>query len=177
MRKVILYIATSLNGKIAKPDWNVGWLESIPNPDNSDYGYSEFYKTIDTTIQGNNTYKLILGWEISFPYSDKKNYVFTTQKDLQHNEDVEYISKDHVQFVKKLKSQEGKDIWLIGGGKLNTLFLENKLIDEIHLHIMPIMLSDGVDVINVLPKDVPLLLLNSKTYSTGVVELKYKSLN
>ena len=59
------------------------WLESIPNPDKSDYGYSEFYNSIDTTIQGFNTYDQIIKWGIEFPYADKKNYVLTRKTGLQ----------------------------------------------------------------------------------------------
>ena len=120
MRKIKLYIATSLNGKIAKPDGSVDWLEAIPKPDNSDYGYSEFYDTVDTTLQGHNTYKKIQSWGIQFPYKGKKNYVLTTDTTLKRNDDVEFISDDHVNFVKGLKEENGGDIWLIGGGKTNA---------------------------------------------------------
>lgn len=77
MRKVKLYIACSLNGKIAAKDGSVNWLETIPNPDKTDYGYLEFQKTIDTTIQGYSTYKQIIDWGIDFPYKETKNFVFT----------------------------------------------------------------------------------------------------
>ena len=59
-RKLILYIASSLNGKIADAEGRVDWLESMPNPDKLDYGYAEFYDSIDTTIQGNATYKQVM---------------------------------------------------------------------------------------------------------------------
>ncbi|PLX03162.1 MAG: dihydrofolate reductase, partial [Marinilabiliales bacterium] len=58
----------SLNGKIAKKDGSVGWLDNIPNPEKSDFGYKEFYDSVDTTIQGNSTYKQIISWGIDFPY-------------------------------------------------------------------------------------------------------------
>jgi len=80
VRKIKLYIATSLNGKIASSDGNVDWLESIPNPEKTDYGYKAFYDSIDTTIQGYNTYNQILNWDIDFPYKGKKNYVLTKKK-------------------------------------------------------------------------------------------------
>lgn len=85
MRKIKLYIATTLNGKIARSDGSVDWLESIPNPEKIDYGYSEFYNSVDTTIQGNNTYKQIISWGINFPYTGKKNYIFTKNKDVKNN--------------------------------------------------------------------------------------------
>src|SRR5664279_1394932 len=123
MRKIKLYIAVSLDGKIAKPDGDVKWLDKIPNPDHLDYGYSDFLKSIDTTLMGNYTYKQLLGFGIDFPYGGKANYVFTRNTELKEDENVKYISTDPVSFVKDLKSSTGGDIWLIGGGEVNSLFL------------------------------------------------------
>ena len=163
----------SLNGKIAKKDGSVDWLESIPNPDKSDYGYGDFYASIDTTIQGNSTYNQVMGWGIDFPYADKKNYVFTRKTNLSNTQYVDFISDDHISFIKQLKSHPGSDIWLVGGGQLNTLFLNNKLLDEIILFVMPIVLSEGIDLFGSIPKETALELLESKTYNNGVVELRY----
>lgn len=174
MRKVKLYIATSLNGKIADTDGSVDWLQSIPNPDQSDYGYKEFYDSIDTTIQGYKTYDQIIGWGIDFPYADKENYVFTRKQELEPAKHVEFISDNHIEFVKHLKGQEGKDIWLVGGGQLNTFFLNNKLIDEILLFVMPIVLSVGIELFEAIPETSALKLVENKSHSSGVVELKYK---
>ena len=116
MRKISSYIAVSLNGKIAKKDSSVDWLESIPNPDKSDYGYEDFYTSIDTTIQCSSTYNQVMGWGIDFPYADKKNYVFTRNSKLENTKHVDFISNNHVDFIKQLKKQSGSAIWLIGGG-------------------------------------------------------------
>lgn len=173
MRKIKLYIAISLNGKIAKTNGSVDWLESIPQPADSDYGYSDFYNSIDTTIQGNNTYKQIVDWGIEFPYKGKKNYVLTSNVDLEDNDHVSFISKDHLNFIRDLKQQDGKDIWLIGGSKANTLLLDAKLIDVLYVFVMPIVLDDGINIFDTLLSDVALNLISSKTYSTGAVEMIY----
>jgi dihydrofolate reductase len=173
LRKIKLYIAISLNGKIAKADGSVDWLESIPNPDKSDYGYYDFYKSIDTTIQGYNTYKQIVDWDIDFPYADKKNYVLTRKQDLANNKDVDFINENPISFIKNLKRESGKDIWLIGGGQINTMLLNEWLIDEIHLHVMPIIITDGISLFEHIPKETKLDLIASKNYPSGVVELKY----
>ena len=76
MRKVILYIASSLNGYISKPDGNVDWLDAIPNPKQYDYGYFDFYNSCDVTLQGNNTYKFILDGGYDFPYTTTKKLCF-----------------------------------------------------------------------------------------------------
>jgi dihydrofolate reductase len=174
MRKIKLYIASSLNGKIARKDGRVDWLESIPNPEKNNYGYSKFYESVDVVIMGNNTYKQIISWGIDFPYADKKNFVFTTNEKLKNNKYVEFVSANHIEFINKLKKLKGKDIWLVGGGKINTLLLNNDLIDEIHIFIMPIILPDGIELFEGFPKETKLKLINSKSHETGVIEMIYK---
>lgn len=174
MRKIILYIATSLNGYIAKADGSVDWLENIPNPHDEDYGYSKFQESIDTTIQGNNTYKQILDWGIEFPYKGKKNYVITQNTELQSDENVTYISSDHINYVEQLKNGSGKDIWLIGGGKVNSLLLNNSLIDEIWQFIMPIVIEDGIKLFDSAIEDLSLDIFDTKVYKSGVIRYRYK---
>lgn len=173
MRKIILYIASSLNGKIAERDGSVSWLDRVPPPEDTDYGYASFYESIDTTLQGASTYDQIISWGIDFPYKDKKNYVLTRQKDREDTEFVSFISQDHTAFIEQLKQEQGKDIWLIGGGQVNTLLLNAGLIDEIIIFMMPIILNGGIDVFDGLPKETQLDLISSKSYSSGAVELIY----
>lgn len=174
MRKIKLYIASSLNGKIARTDGSVDWLESIPNPDKIDYGYAEFLASVDTTIQGYKTYSQLMSWGIEFPYPDKKNYVLTGKSNLENTNQVEFVSHDHIEFIRKLKVQDGKDIWLIGGGQINTLLFNENLIDEIRIFIMPIIIPDGIEIFEMIPQEKLLKLSGTKTYSTGVVELIYR---
>lgn len=173
MKKLKLYIAMSLNGKIARSNGDVDWLEAVPNPDESDYGFSDFFASIDTTIQGNKSYEKVVSWNIPFPYSGKKNYVFTTNSMHEDNKDVSYVSKNHIDFVKILKQEEGKDIWLIGGGQINTMLLKEALIDELQIFIMPIVIPDGISLFGKLPFDQQFELTDTKVYSSGVVAHTY----
>ena len=173
MRKVKLYIAISLNGKIARNDGSVNWLHEVPNPDRSDYGYQDFYDSIGITLQGYTTYKQILDWGIEFPYAGKKNYVFTRKQDLEDTEHVEFMCGDPASFVKGLKEQEGQDIWLIGGAQICTLLVREDLVDELIIFVMPLVLSSGMDLFDTLPADVPLKLQKTKPYPGGVIELHY----
>jgi len=173
MRKVILYIAMSLNGKIARKNGKVDWLESLPNPENTDHGYNELLQSVDTTIMGNSTYKQLISWGIEFPYKHKKNYVFTRNKSLSANENVEFISENHLDFIKTLKNEPGKHIWLIGGGQLNTLFFNAGLIDEFRVFVMPVIIPDGIEIFELLPLERYLVLYDSVQYSSGAVELIY----
>ena len=173
MRKIIFYSAASLNGKISRPDGSVDWLEKLPNPDKTDHGYAAFYDSIDTTIQGGKTYRQIIGWDIEFPYIGKTNYVVTRNQQLENNGYVEFVTEKPVAFFQNLKKQDGKDIWLIGGGQINTLFLNAGLIDEIRVFIMPIILPDGIELFEMLPDEKMLELKATKEYTSGAVELVY----
>jgi dihydrofolate reductase len=174
MRRLILHIAISLDGKIARTNGDVDWLDAIPHEEGADYGFYEMYNNIDTTIQGNKTYQKVLSWDVPFPYKDKKNYVFTTDSKLQDNEDVQFVSENHIEFVKELKQQEGKDIWLIGGGQVNAMLLNEKLVDELQIFIMPITIPDGIPLFGTLAFDQQYELVSTTPYESGVVGLIYK---
>ncbi|HRH03008.1 MAG TPA: dihydrofolate reductase family protein [Bacteroidia bacterium] len=175
MRNVILYIAASLDNYIARLDGNVDWLDypdyHLPN---EDYCYSDFYKNIDTTLMGNNTYKTVLGFDVPFPYPDKTNYIFTRSTNEQDNEFVKFISGDIVKFVQQLKNVQGQDIWLIGGGQINTLLLNNDLIDKIILTIVPITIGQGIPLFDGKGKETKFTFEKSKSFETGLVQLTFK---
>jgi dihydrofolate reductase len=177
MRKLIIYAATSLNGKIARPNGDVSWLNEIPTPEDSDHGFAEFFNSVDTTIQGFTTYQQVLNWDIEFPYKGKKNFVFTRNTKHRDTEFVTMVSADHISFVKNLKQQAGKSIWLIGGGQINTMLLNEKLVDEIRIFIMPVVLNKGIELFEKVPKETKLELIESESYSNGVVQIKYSVLN
>lgn len=162
----------SLDGKIAGPDDDVKWLEELPNPEKSDYGYGDFYKSVDTTIMGNSTYKMIQKFGGKFPYPDTINYVVTRDASLKDNADVSFTN-DPVSLISELKSQEGADIWLIGGGQLNSVLWNEGLVDELHVYMMPIVLGEGISLFESLPKRAALKLLHSTSYSSGVCSLIY----
>lgn len=173
MKKIILYIASSLNGKIARTDGSVDWLESVPNPDKTDHGYAAFYNSIDTTIMGYKTYQQLIDWGIPFPYTDKKNFVFTRKK-RDNTQFVDFISENHLEFTRNMKEQNGKDIWVIGGGQINTFLFNEGLIDEIRLFMMPVIIGDGIEIFESIPKEQSINLIETKKHSTGAVELIYQ---
>ncbi len=164
----------SLNGKIARENGGVDWLDVIPNPENSDYGYYDFYNSVKFTIQGYSTYALVESWNVPFPYTATTNYVLTSKSNLTDNEKVKFISSNHLEFVKNLKENEEADIWLIGGGKTNTFLLNNGLIDEIRIFMMPYILPSGIDLFEELPVESLLSLNTCISHSSGIVELIYK---
>ena len=176
MRQIILYTAASLDNYIARTDGDTKWLHSPEYMiDNEDYGYEDFYKTIDTTLMGNNTYKILSGFGEPFPYSGKKNYVFSRVKTNQETENVKFISGDIVEFTKRLKTDKGKDIWLIGGGQINALFLNNDLIDKVILTLFPIILGNGIHLFDGQTKESKLVLESVRSYDNGLVQLTLKN--
>lgn len=175
MRKIILYIAASTDGYIARPDGNIDWLHdkkyTIPD---EDFGYTAFLQTIDTTLMGNTTYQQILGFDMPFPYPDLKNYVFSrsAQQDTEH---VSFIKDGVVDFVEKLKEQPGKDIWLIGGGQINSILLNAGLLDEIILTYIPIILGKGIPLFSEEAQEHKLRLIpaENKLYRNGFLQVRY----
>lgn len=173
MRKVVLYIATSVDNFIARKDGSVDWLDKTPNPKKLDYGYNDFYKSIDTTLMGNATYKEVLSFDIPFPYPDKTNYVFT-RTPITDNLDVRYISKDIPVFVKQLKEKQGTNIWLVGGSTINTLLLDQGLIDEIIITRIPIILGQGIPLFAGAANESELTLEKLEDFGNGVTQMVYK---
>lgn len=173
MRKLISYIAVSLDGKIARADGGVDWLYELPNPDNLDYGYREFYDSIDTVIMGNSTHKVSLELAETYPTADKENFVITRNAQLTRDENVTFISGKIEAQVEALKKKEGKDIWLMGGGEVNSLMLNARLLDQLRLYVIPIILGEGIPLFSDNSNQTDVVLTSSQVFSTGVVELMY----
>lgn len=168
MRKLKLFIACSIDGFIARENGDVEWLFT-----DADYGYDKFYKTIDTTLMGKNTYKKILTFG-EFPYKDKINYVFAHQAQPKRD-NVEFIQKDATYFVKNLKNKPtGSDIWLIGGGQIISLLHNHALIDEYILAIHPIILGEGITLFDFIHQEQALKLKEHQIYESGLVQLTYE---
>ncbi|OHX65144.1 dihydrofolate reductase family protein [Flammeovirga pacifica] len=176
MRKIITYIAMSIDGKIADAKGGVQWLDEFTHNDEN-YGYDEFYKSIDTTIMGNTTYQHIKNMGVDFPYKGKINYVITKNRDKLKEDHIDFISEDVMGTVRSLKNfPSDKDIWLIGGGKINSLLQDNGLIDEMRLFIAPVVLGNGVPLFSPFGKISKFKLISSKQYASGMVEMRYKKL-
>jgi dihydrofolate reductase len=173
VRQIILYIATSPDGFIARESGSVDWFESFPNPDNQDYGYHKFYNSIDTILMGRRSYDQILGFDIDFPFSDKKNFVFTHTKSKTGDANVKYISDDINNFIAALKNEPGKDIWLLGGAAINTALLEQHLIDRIILTQTPVLLGNGIPLFNTFRHDHKLELQSVVHFNTGFIQTQY----
>lgn len=172
-RKIILYSALSLDGFIARKDGTYDWLHDDDYAEGKeDYGYDEFLEHIDTILMGFNTYEDITKHADVFPYEQPANYVFTRKKNLPDDPNVTFVTSEIVSFVRDLKNKQiGKDIWLVGGGQINSILSEHDLIDELILTYIPITLGDGIRILHGNEFDKRYQLTNSVVYENGFVQL------
>ena len=172
MRKIILYSAASIDNFIAKKDGNIEWLHSPEYiTPGEDYGYKDFYNSVDTTLMGNKTFKIINGFDMPFPYPDKKNYVFSSQRQVTGNNHVTFVNDDIENFVSSLKETEGKDIWLVGGGQINAYFLDHGLIDQMILTVIPVVLGSGIPLFGKANVETGFSLDHSKIFGNKCIQL------
>lgn len=169
-REIILYIATSVDGFIAKEDDDLQWLEEAEGE--GDAGYSDMYQSIDTIIMGKRTYDWVVDHIESFPYHDKKCYVFTTSQSGE-NEHVEFVNEDVVAFTKKLREQEGSKIWMVGGAGILDAFMKEQLIDELIITVTPHLLGSGIPLFKDNNPFQDLKLVNTQRYGQ-MVQMHYK---
>jgi len=173
-RKVVLYIAESLDGFIAKEDNDISWL-SIVEKSNEDYGYNDFVNTIDTVIMGRKTYEKVLSFGIEFPHKYKKCYVLSRTLEGT-NENVQFYDGNINGLIKILKSESGKSIFVDGGAEVIREFRNKNLIDEYIISIIPVLLGKGIRLFKDADMENKLKLIESKVFDSGLVQLRYERL-
>lgn len=175
-RKIIAYIATSADGFIARPDGGVEWLDR-PSP-KGHYGYAAFFKSIDTILWGRKTYDMgiEMGMKAAGFGPEIRNYVFTRSPGLPKPAGltVEFVNEPIEPFAEKLRAQPGKNIWMMGGGEIIGSFLDAGAIDEFSIHVIPVMIGEGIPLVGPRHRLVKLKLLSTKKFPDGVVHLKYR---
>lgn len=170
-RKAVLFIASSLDGYIAEKDESLEWLFKVEGE--GDNGIAEFYDTVDTVIMGKKTYDWIMNHNgKEFPYKDKECYVFTRSA-IEDTEHVKFVNPDITHFVNKLKSRQGKNIWIVGGGGLLHSFLQENALDEIIITVAPAILGQGIPLFKEGDYQSDLLLKGTRTFNQ-FVELHYE---
>ena len=177
MPEVILYIASSLDGYIARPDGNVDWLDEIAAPvdgPEEDYGYGEFFAGIGTVLMGRLTYEQILTFGVDYPYPGTAGYVFSRTRAGEKDENVEFVDgADIPKFIAHIKATSDKHVWLIGGGLLIREFLRLDLIDRFIVTVMPLILGEGIPLFPPPTPQLNLELTGNHAYSNGMVQLTY----
>jgi len=174
-RKLILYIATSLDGYIAKPDDDLSFL-SIVEQDGQDYGYRDFMETVDTVILGRKTYDKVMSMGVGFPHADKEAYIITrTSKPAVGS--TTFYTGDLSLLIERLKSQHGKNIFCDGGAEIVNELLKYQLIDEFIISIIPVLLGEGIQLFKNGRPEMNLELVSTIQFEKGLVQLHYKKIN
>lgn len=174
MRRVVLFIATSADGYIARRDGSIDWLPA----DGHDYGYTAFLRTVDAVLMGRRTYEQTLTFD-TFPYPDKACYVFSRkgrrlEQDLRKPPSVRIVRSDPVAFVRRLRRRKGGAIWLVGGAGLIRPFQQAGLIDEYIVSVCPVFIGSGIPLFLETDRQAAIRLTRHKAYRTGVVQLTYR---
>ena|SRR5262245_32320388 len=179
MRKLVYSLTNSLDNFIARPDGGADWILM------GDEIMSEFpkiYASFDAVLIGRKTYDRTLqmspeaGQEMA-GFMEMKTYVFSRTMKESPTAGVQIISENAGEFVRSLKSESGKDIWLMGGGILAASLLRERLVDEIGVAIQPVLLGSGIPLFPDIGMQLDLQMLECKTYKNGIVGLKYSVKN
>jgi len=167
-RKVVLGVGISLDGYIARPNHAVDFL-FMPK----DYSMAPFFATVDTAVMGRKTLEAGLKMGASFSGSKMANYVFSHTKPAKPHDGLIYTDQSPGSLIRQIRKRPGKDIWLMGGGELARSFLQEDLIDQLYLGIVPVIIGAGIPLF---PSGFPerkFSLIENKTYSKGLISLKY----
>lgn len=174
MRILSLYIATSLDGYIAKPNDDLSFLRLVEK-EGEDYGYAEFTSTVDTIILGRKTYDWVLK-EIGASHYDngERNVYVITRTERPDVGKTKFYTGDLTELVRQLKSENGKNIYCDGGAEIVNELLKNDLIDEFIISVVPVLVGNGIRLFKDGRPEQQLELVNTKTFDTGLTQLHYR---
>jgi dihydrofolate reductase len=174
MRKLHLFSATSLDGFIAGPDGDLSWLFT-----DQDYGYTPFFAQIDTVLTGRLSYEACLSMMSTDPFPGRQVFVFTRTPDVHaagSSAAVQWTNEDPASLVRRLKSQPGRDLWVVGGASIASGLLQAGLIDEMVVSIHPIVLGTGIPLFAPATRPVGLQFERVMSHESGLVQIFYRSL-
>jgi dihydrofolate reductase len=171
-RKVIVNIATSVDGYIARTNGNLDWLTKRPAPKGF-YGLPKFSRSIDAKILGRKTFDLSMKLGASFSAEDV-HYVFSRRPPPASTPaGVQFVREPIRAFAQRLRKQAGKNIWMMGGGEIIGSFLDEGAIDEFIITIVPMFIGEGIPLIAPRQREVALRLLSVQRFPDGVVQIHY----
>jgi dihydrofolate reductase len=171
MRKVIFGGANTLDNYIAGKDDSIDWIRQS---EEANEVLKEYWARIDTEIMGRRTYEVAMksGYAGS---SNLKRYVCSRTLKKVKGKNIE-LSSDALSLVQRLKSEEGKDIIVMGGALLGKSLFEAGLIDELGVNIHPVLLGSGIPLFAEMERQVNLELMDCKPAKNGCVILTYRVL-
>ncbi|MEJ0105896.1 MAG: dihydrofolate reductase family protein [Bacteroidota bacterium] len=169
----IVYIATSIDGYIALEDESIDWLIDLPNPDKSDYGFSEFMKRIDGIILGRKTYETVLTFN-DWPYTKPVFVLSNSLKELpgKFSGKGEIVHGELKKIIESL-AERGMNNFYIDGGKTIQGFLKEDLIDEMIITRIPILLGSGIPLFDKNHSELPFEHTGTEVYNNMLVKSRY----
>ena len=169
--KITYYVAASLDGFIARANGSVDWLEQI-NQSGDDYGYADYYNSVDALVMGRVTYEQVLG-SGDWPYPDKPTFILTSHSLATDHNDVKLVATIN-QLIDKLNQSEYNHIWLVGGGKTASTFLQAGILDELIVSYIPIALGSGIPLFSAPAVEAEIEIIGSDDHPGGVVQITYR---
>jgi dihydrofolate reductase len=168
--RLSVFVATSLDGFLARADGSLDWLDVVARP-GEDYGYAAFFESIDAVVVGRRTYETALGFA-SWPYAGKRCFVVTRRPiDARHGEQAIAGSADAI--VATL-DREGVRRAYVDGGEVIRAMLGAGLVDDLTVSTVPILLGDGVRLFGGAAGDVRLDVAASRAFPSGLVQTEYR---
>lgn len=172
MPQVIYYTASSLDGYIAPEDGSLDWL-SAHGASGEDYGYADFYESVDSVLIGRRTYEQCLAFP-EWPYPGKPCWVFSSRPLECATAEVTITSDSPRQIVEQLETLNLRRAWLVGGGQLAGSFCAEGLITEYIITLLPWMLGAGTRLFAARSPVESLNLLDCRKFAGGLVQLRYR---
>ncbi len=169
---IILYIACSLDGYIARKNGSVDWLSGLET-ESEDFGYLKFYASVDALIMGRKTYQQIVGFG-EWPYPDKPCYVFSHRHLKLTIPDVVVVSDSLEKVQHSFKKKRYRRVWLVGGAELIKSYLNASMIHEMIITFIPLLLAEGIPLFLPGISEQKLILLGTSSFSQGVTQTHYR---
>ncbi len=174
MRKIIYYVATSIDGYIMGGDEN---MDSFVGTGSGVEKYLNDLQKFDTVIMGRKTYEFgyqygVVPGQPAYPHM--RHYIFSNSLHFENPHEKIIVKKPDLDFIKQLKKEKGTDIYLCGGGEFAGWLLDNKLIDVLKIKLNPLVLGSGVRLFGESEKEFKLELLESEVFDEGLQIMEFK---
>ena len=173
-KRNLVFIGASLDDYIADRNGGLNWLTAIPNPEQSDMGYTEFMGQVDALVMGRKTFETVCGFEGDWPYAKPIFIVSRTLDTIaeEYRDKAELVKGSLVQILEKIHNKGYHRLYIDGGVTIQN-FLKEDLIDEITITTIPIVLGGGSALFSVLPKELEFTLVASKVFLDQLVQNHY----
>ena len=172
MVEIVYYAAASLDGQIATRDGGIEWLPPI-EADGEDYGYRDFYASVDAVLMGSRTYEQAMR-HAEWAYPGKPCWVFTRRPLQAVSPEVTLTAGPPEKIVEEIAGRNLKRAWIVGGGKLASSFRERGLIGAYGIGLIPAILGGGIPLLAPHGGVEKLMLSGCQTYPDGTVMLWYR---